>query len=168
MFAYCSSWSPRDERLNACLLPLVGALARSQTLPRLVRGGPEVERLWIGLFHLYARAGDLLGLGTAERQLRQSLVELSPSSVNVNPGTVTLPAKLGQLVQEIRVRLSDPSTAQTSAEGFANKPAEQAKLVGGGIMDYRLCPLTRRWPVLRRRCSPRPKTRSRPEIAPAR
>src|SRR5579872_5177686 len=65
----------------------------------------EDERLWIGLFRVYERAGDLLGLGRAERQLRQSLAELAPTNVSVNPDTVTLPPKLDRLLQQIRVRL---------------------------------------------------------------
>jgi hypothetical protein len=109
----------RDARLH--LADLLGAgddsgLARAAELYTALCGeDPEDERLWIGLFRVYERAGDLLGLGRAERQLRQSLVELAPSSVNVNPDTVTLPPKLDRLLQDIRLRLSAPSSAPTSA-----------------------------------------------------
>jgi len=67
-------------------------------------GEPEDERFWIGLFRVYERVGDLLGLGRAERRLRQSLVEIAPSSVKMNRDTVTLPPKLDRLLHEVRLR----------------------------------------------------------------
>jgi hypothetical protein len=93
---------------------------------------PEDERLWIGLFRVYERAGDLLGLGRAERQLRQSLVELAPTSVNVNPDTVTRPPKLDRLLQDIRLRLSEPSSAPTSEAG-GNARSTSAKSASAGL-----------------------------------
>jgi hypothetical protein len=64
---------------------------------------------------VYERGTDLLGLGRAERQVRRFLVELAPSSMNVNHDPVTLPPKLDRLLRDIRVRLSDPGSTRTSA-----------------------------------------------------
>ena len=66
---------------------------------------PEDERLWVGLFRAYERAGSLLGLQSAERRLRQALVELQPSS-GLEPDSVEIPPKLDRLLVEIRARLT--------------------------------------------------------------
>jgi hypothetical protein len=68
---------------------------------------PEDERLWIGLFHVYERAGSLLGLQSAERRLRAALAEMRQMS-GVDAESVTLPPKLETLLAQIRERLSAP------------------------------------------------------------
>ena len=73
----------RDARLH--LADLLGStdeagVARAAELyTSLCAEEPEDERLWIGLFRAHERAGSLLGLQSAERRLRQALVELQPS-----------------------------------------------------------------------------------------
>lgn len=66
-----------------------------------------------GYFECMKRAGSLLGLGSAERWLRLSLVELAPGGSNADPDTVVLPPKLERLLHDIRNRLSGASVQPT-------------------------------------------------------
>jgi hypothetical protein len=57
----------------------------------------------MALFRVHERAGNLLGLQSAERRLRAALVELAPGNVDVD--SLPLPPKLDRLLQEIRKRI---------------------------------------------------------------
>jgi hypothetical protein len=87
--------------------PEEGLVRASELYTGLCGENPEDERLWVSLFRVHERAGSLLGLQSAERRLRQWLVELATFD-NVNVETVSLPPKLDRVLQEIRAHLSEP------------------------------------------------------------
>jgi hypothetical protein len=97
----------REARLHLADLLAVGpedGLARAAELYlSLCAETPEEERLWMALFRVHERAGNLLGLQSAERRLRAALVELAPGNVDVD--SLPLPPKLDRLLQEIRKRI---------------------------------------------------------------
>jgi hypothetical protein len=87
--------------------PEDGLVRAAELYTGLCGENPEDERLWVSLFRVHERAGSLLGLQSAERRLRQWLVELATFD-DVNVETVTLPPKLDRVLQEIRAHLSAP------------------------------------------------------------
>jgi hypothetical protein len=86
-----------------------GLIRAAELYTGLCGENPEDERLWVSLFRVHERAGSLLGLQSAERRLRQWLVELATFD-DVDVETVTLPPKLDRLLQEIRAHLSEPGS----------------------------------------------------------
>jgi hypothetical protein len=63
---------------------------------------PEDERLWIALFRVHERAGDVLGLDSSVRRLRAALCELS--SGDADPEQVAIPPNLQRILSEIHKR----------------------------------------------------------------
>jgi hypothetical protein len=62
------------------------------------------ERLWIALFRVHERAGDVLGLDSSVRRLRAALCELG--SGDIDPGTLAIPPNLERVLAEIRERFA--------------------------------------------------------------
>jgi hypothetical protein len=61
-------------------------------------------RDWTALFRIHERTGSTLGLESAVRRLRASLVELGQAD-SADLDRVPLPPNLGQLVEQIRQRI---------------------------------------------------------------
>jgi len=63
---------------------------------------PNDERLWISLFRVHERAGELLGLHAAEQKLRAYLVELGAEEPESGLNEVSLPPRLEAPVRSWR------------------------------------------------------------------
>jgi two-component SAPR family response regulator len=97
-----------DARLHLADLLAAGSpdgLGRAADLYiQLCAEDPEDERLWIALFRVHERAGDVLGLDSSVRRLRAALCELS--SGEVDQETVAIPPNLQRILTEIRRHLT--------------------------------------------------------------
>jgi hypothetical protein len=105
-----------DARLHLADLLVAGpttGLARAADLYiQLCAEDPEDERLWIALFRVHERAGNVLGLDSSVRRLRAALCELS--SGNVDPEKVPIPPNLERVLAEIRRRMGGANVASPS------------------------------------------------------
>jgi hypothetical protein len=101
---------PHDARLHLADVlaagPLDGLMRAAELYVQLCAADPEDERLWIALFRVHERAGDVLGLDSSVRRLRTALCELA--SGDVDPETVTIPPNLDRVLAEIRERIARP------------------------------------------------------------
>ena len=100
-----------DARLPFADLLAAGSpdgLARPTDLYiQLCAEDPEDERLWIALFRVHERAGDVLGLDSSVRRLRAALCELS--SGEADPEQVAIPPNLERVLTDIRGRIAAAS-----------------------------------------------------------
>jgi nucleoid-associated protein YgaU len=64
---------------------------------------PEDERLWIALFRVHERAGDVLGLDSSVRQLRSALCELATGETDRD--SVSIPPNLERSILQIRASI---------------------------------------------------------------
>ncbi len=99
-----------DARLHLADLlaagPLDGLSRAAELYVQLCAEDPEDERLWIALFRVHERAGDVLGLDSSVRRLRAALCELA--SGDVEPETVAIPPNLERVLTQIRERIDRP------------------------------------------------------------
>jgi hypothetical protein len=93
--------------------PPSGLWRAAELYIQLCAKDPEDERLWIALFRVHERAGDVLGLDSSVRRLRAALCELS--SGEADPEQVAIPPNLQRMLSEIRIR-----TAGISANASQN------------------------------------------------
>jgi hypothetical protein len=76
---------------------------------------PEDERLWIALFRVHERAGDVLGLDSSVRQLRSALCELATGETD--PDSVSIPPNLERSILQTRASISGKQVDVSRAPG---------------------------------------------------
>jgi len=107
----------KEARLRLAELLSGGAVAGLGRAQELYEGlcaeDPEDERLWTALFQVHERTGSSLGLESAVRRLRASLVELGADAVDVE--SVPLPTNLDRLVRQIRQRIAGTVVEQVAS-----------------------------------------------------